>query len=205
MFVFISEALPCRDQSGAEALAVLNPPNHTRNRARKGTNNPPTSMFVVSQSYMVLISTQTDGCTLSLVLGGECNRAGFTPLGYPPRHRYQDRCKPPPHTTYPWGRMQSILGVLNYSFSGLVRTRQKSRSGVSLLIFHFPFLISVGLKLRDCEFRWFWTHTIWLVLLVWGEGLILPFKHARGPTHTNLCRRSVARCACYSIVLLWYY
>ena len=35
-----------------------------------------------------------------------CNRVGFPPLGYPPRHRSQDRSKPPSHTTYPWGGMQ---------------------------------------------------------------------------------------------------
>ena len=38
--------------------------------------------------------------------GGRCNRVGFPPLGYPPRHRSQDRSKPPTHTTYPWGGMQ---------------------------------------------------------------------------------------------------
>ena len=35
-----------------------------------------------------------------------CNRVGFPPLGYPPWHRFQDRSKPPTHTTYPWGGMQ---------------------------------------------------------------------------------------------------
>ena len=35
-----------------------------------------------------------------------CNRVGFPPVGYPPRHRSQDRSKPPTHTTYPWGGMQ---------------------------------------------------------------------------------------------------
>ena len=35
-----------------------------------------------------------------------CNRVGFPPLGYPPRHRSQDESKPPTHTTYPWGGMQ---------------------------------------------------------------------------------------------------
>ena len=35
-----------------------------------------------------------------------CNRFGFSPLGYPARHRSQDRSKPPTHTTYPWGGMQ---------------------------------------------------------------------------------------------------
>ena len=156
----MSQFLPCRDPSGAEALAVLKAPHHTHNHAHKGTHNPPTSLFVVSQSYMVLISAQTYGCTPSSVLGGECNRVGFPPLGYPPRHRSQDRSKPPTHTTYPWGGMQYILGVLNYSFSGLVRARHKLRSGVSLLSFNFPILISVGLNLRDREFLWFRTHTI---------------------------------------------
>ena len=73
---------------------VLNPPHHTHNHAHKGTHNPPTSLFVVTQCYMVLISAQTYGCSVSSVLGGECNRVGFTPLGYPSWHRSQD---PPTH------------------------------------------------------------------------------------------------------------
>ena len=80
----MSEFLPYRDPMGAEALAVLSPPHHTQNHAHKGTHNPPTILFVVSQSHMVLISAHTYGCTLSSVLGGECIRVGFPPLGYPP-------------------------------------------------------------------------------------------------------------------------
>ena len=114
VFLFSSAAIArrdqtyrdCRDESGAEALAVLDPPHHTHNHDHKGTHNPPTWLLVVSQSYMVLISAQTYVCTLSSVLGRECNRVGFPPMRYPPGHRSQDRSKPPPHTTVPWGGMQ---------------------------------------------------------------------------------------------------
>ena len=32
-----------------------------------------------------------------------CKRVGFPPLGYPPRHRSQDRSKPPPTHNIPLG------------------------------------------------------------------------------------------------------
>ena len=51
------------------------------------------------------VSTSLRGVTFA-ALRRSCNRVGFPPLGYPPRHRSQDRSKPPTHTTYPWGGMQ---------------------------------------------------------------------------------------------------
>ena len=47
----MSDFLPRRDSSAAEALEFLNPLHRTRNHAHKGTRNLPTSPFVVSQSY----------------------------------------------------------------------------------------------------------------------------------------------------------
>ena len=77
------------------------------------------------------------------------------PLWVTPLASVGDRSKPQTHTTYPWGGMQWILGVLKYSLSGLVGARHKSRSGLSLLSFFFLILISVGLNFRDRVFLGF--------------------------------------------------
>ena len=89
--------------------------------------------------------------------------------------------------------MHYILGVLNNLFLRLVRAQHKSQSGVSVLSFNFPILMSAALKFQHCEFLWFQTHTSLLVVSICCEVRTSWFTHVGCPTDINPCCRSVGR------------